>query len=57
MTSLKVGVVGVGHLGREHARIYAAMKGAELVGVVDADEAGEMVRDLAYGLARRAYNL
>ena len=39
MTSLKVGVVGVGHLGREHARIYAAMKGAELVGVVDTDEA------------------
>jgi len=35
---LKVGVVGVGHLGKEHARIYAAMDGAELVGVVDTDE-------------------
>jgi len=34
---LKVGVVGVGHLGRQHARIYAAMPEADLVGVVDRD--------------------
>ena len=34
---IKVGVIGVGHLGKEHARIYAAMKEAELVGVVDTD--------------------
>jgi predicted dehydrogenase len=33
---LPVGVVGVGALGRHHARHYAAMHGAELVGVYDA---------------------
>ncbi len=35
MNRLKVGVVGVGHLGRHHARIFAAMPDVELVGVVD----------------------
>jgi predicted dehydrogenase len=34
-----VGVVGVGALGRQHARVWAAMQGAELVGVHDRDEA------------------
>jgi predicted dehydrogenase len=34
---LKVGVIGVGHLGKEHARIYEDMRDAELVGVVDSD--------------------
>jgi len=32
-----VGVIGVGHLGKEHARVYAGLEGVELVGVVDAD--------------------
>jgi predicted dehydrogenase len=36
MKRLRVGVVGVGHLGQHHARILAAMPGVELVGVVDA---------------------
>ncbi len=35
--SLRVGVVGVGHLGRHHARIYAGMRGVRLAGVVDTD--------------------
>jgi predicted dehydrogenase len=35
MTKLRVGVVGVGHLGQHHARILAAMRGVELVAVVD----------------------
>lgn len=35
MNRLKVGVVGVGHLGRHHARVLAAMPEVELVGVVD----------------------
>lgn len=34
---LRVGVIGVGYLGRFHALIYSRMAGAELVGVVDAD--------------------
>jgi predicted dehydrogenase len=36
MKRLKVGVVGVGHLGQHHARILAAMPGVELVAVADA---------------------
>ncbi|HED64385.1 MAG TPA: Gfo/Idh/MocA family oxidoreductase [Planctomycetes bacterium] len=36
-TRVRVAVVGVGHLGRIHARIYAQNPRAELVGVVDAD--------------------
>lgn len=34
---VKVGVVGVGHMGKEHARIYAESAKAELVGVFDTD--------------------
>src|SRR5215471_8951077 len=32
---IKVAVVGVGHLGRQHARLYAELPGIELAGVVD----------------------
>lgn len=32
---LRVGVVGVGHLGRHHARILATLQGAQLTAVVD----------------------
>jgi predicted dehydrogenase len=35
MTRLKVGVVGVGALGRHHARIYSQLPHAELVAVAD----------------------
>ena len=36
---LKVGVVGVGHLGKEHARIYRELPDSELVGISDLDPA------------------
>lgn len=36
MEPLRVGVVGVGHLGQHHARILASIPGVKLVGVVDA---------------------
>ncbi|HNX69484.1 MAG TPA: Gfo/Idh/MocA family oxidoreductase [Candidatus Omnitrophota bacterium] len=36
---IKVGVVGVGHLGKEHARIYRDLPEAELVGISDQDPA------------------
>lgn len=36
---LKVGVVGIGHLGKEHARIYRELPGSELVGISDLDPA------------------
>ena len=35
MTRLPVAVIGVGHLGKEHARILASLSGVELLAVVD----------------------
>lgn len=34
---IPVAVVGVGHLGQHHARLYGELPGSELVGVVDTD--------------------
>lgn len=41
---VRVAVIGVGHLGRHHARILSGLDGAELVGVVDviAERASEV---------------
>ena len=36
--SKRVGVIGVGHLGQHHARVYTELLDARLVGVVDVDE-------------------
>jgi predicted dehydrogenase len=43
---MKVAVIGVGHLGRHHARIYEEMESTELSGVVDirADRAQEIAQ-------------
>ena len=38
MDILKVGVIGVGYLGKFHAQKYAGMPGVELIGVVDTDQ-------------------
>ena len=43
--SVKVGVVGVGAIGRNHARIYSELESAELVAIYDANE--EYARALA----------
>ncbi|GJL53139.1 MAG: UDP-N-acetylglucosamine 3-dehydrogenase [Nitrospirales bacterium] len=37
MDQLKVGVIGVGHLGQHHARIYSALPEARLVAISDID--------------------
>ena len=37
MDKIKAGVIGVGHLGQHHARIYAGMEGVELAGICDTD--------------------
>jgi predicted dehydrogenase len=44
---VRVGVVGVGHLGRLHARVYSQLDSCELVGVHDADpmRAAEVARE------------
>ncbi|MCP5004110.1 MAG: Gfo/Idh/MocA family oxidoreductase [Planctomycetes bacterium] len=45
-TRLNTAVIGVGHIGKEHARIYAAMPEVNLCGVVDTNRArGEAVAD------------
>ena len=51
--SLRAGVVGVGSMGRNHARVYASMEGVELAAVADADvqaasRVGNMYRCTAY---------
>ncbi|MFH1146430.1 MAG: Gfo/Idh/MocA family oxidoreductase [Pseudomonadota bacterium] len=50
MKKVRVGVVGVGYLGRFHAEKYAAMEEANLVGVADTDE--KRLRELSdkYGI-------
>ena len=37
--SVRIAVIGVGHLGKHHARILSALPGVELVGVVDTNDA------------------
>jgi predicted dehydrogenase len=37
MQTVRLGVIGVGHLGQHHARILSAMEGASLVAVADID--------------------
>ena len=37
MSCIKAGVVGVGHIGLNHARLYHELEGAELTAVFDAD--------------------
>src|SRR5262249_7671744 len=36
---LKIAVIGVGHLGKEHARVLSALDGVRLFAVVEPDEA------------------
>ncbi|MDO8489140.1 MAG: Gfo/Idh/MocA family oxidoreductase, partial [Candidatus Omnitrophota bacterium] len=47
MKKLNVGVVGVGHLGSNHARIYSELKNVNLAGVCDINE------ELAKSTAKR----
>ncbi len=39
MVRLRLAVIGVGHLGKEHARILSGLPGVELVGVADVNAA------------------
>ena len=53
-TSVRIAVVGVGYLGRHHARILASLPGAELTAVVDVnasraqDQVGKTAQLLFY---------
>lgn len=48
---IRVGVVGAGYLGKFHARIYAALPQAMLVGVADTDRAAADALAKAHGCA------
>src|SRR5688572_12562620 len=50
-TPLRVGVVGVGHLGQHHARLLSAMPGVVLAGVVDTNAARAQEIAAKYGSA------
>ena len=50
---LRVAVIGVGAMGRNHARVYAEMPGVELVAVADSDQ--RLVNDVADKFRVRPY--
>jgi predicted dehydrogenase len=51
MAKLRAGVIGVGHLGQHHARLYASLPDATLVGVVDHDQGRASLIGRQYGAA------
>ncbi|OEU45161.1 MAG: UDP-N-acetyl-D-glucosamine dehydrogenase [Desulfobacterales bacterium S7086C20] len=53
MKPLRIGVVGVGHLGQFHAEKYARMEGVELVGI--ADIIADRAHDVASRLGTKAF--
>ena len=53
MDRLRVGVIGVGYLGRFHALIYSRLPGVELVGV--ADTRAEIAQQVAAEASQGAY--
>lgn len=53
MNDIRVGVIGVGYLGKFHAEKYAAMENVRLAGVVDIDRT--RAEDVAARLGSRAY--
>ena len=57
MGTVRIGVIGVGHLGQHHARLLASMDGVELVGICDinrprADEIAARFGAPAFGDSR-----
>jgi len=57
MRNVRIGVIGVGHLGQHHARLLASMDGVELVGICDinrarADEIGARCGAAAFSDSR-----
>ena len=49
MAKLRAGVIGVGHLGQHHARLYASLPDSTLVGVVDHDHGRASLIGRQYG--------
>jgi len=51
-SKIRCGVVGTGYLGQHHARIYAALEGCDLVGIVESDNARAAEMCQAHSCAR-----
>lgn len=49
-TRVRVGVIGVGRMGANHARVYSMLRSAELVGVADVDGAARDRVGSLYGI-------
>lgn len=49
MAKLRAGVIGVGHLGQHHARLYASLPDSTLIGVVDHDRERASLIGRRYG--------
>jgi predicted dehydrogenase len=54
MKKLTCGVVGVGHLGQHHVRIYRELPQAELIGIYDTDH--ERAKEIAETYETKAYD-
>lgn len=54
MSRLRMAVIGVGHLGKEHARILAGLPEVQLVGVADVN--GEQAQSVARRVRTQAYS-
>ena len=52
-TPIRVGVVGTGSMGSNHARVYSGLKDAELVAVVDSDL--DLARQVSSKVGGRPY--
>ena len=50
MNAPRVGVVGVGHIGKNHARLYAEMPGADFTAIYDTDRAVAEERAREFGV-------
>ena len=53
MSDIRVGVIGVGYLGKFHAKIYSNMSGVDLVGIVDVN--AETAQNIAQEYNCKAY--
>ena len=51
MTKLRVGVVGVGHIGKNHARLYAGLTTADFAAIYDTDTSAAQAIATEFGVA------
>ena len=54
MKTLRVGVVGVGHIGKNHARLYAELSGKQFTAIYDTDQARALRLAEEFGIAAAA---